>query len=388
MQYIDSIDFFGLLVVGALILAWLTARLSQRSPADHAWFAYASAAAFCALAGASLAPDFRAAGLILSAAVLAVAWLARRSAWGIVAVFACLLALDISEQILADETANGSPVRALAPLGFSYLLFRWFDAWRAHHAANDSANRPALREVLMQSAALPALPAGPILMNGQFRVERRPFDLRRLFYRRALLLCALGFVKIALIAPALRHYFSDGLVYAPAFSLDFIRNAFSTGFYYYAKLFVDFSGYSDLAVGVCGLLGLRIRHNFAQPYFALTLRDFWRRWHITLAAFLRRHVYLPLGGNRRGHARNILLVFLLLGLWHGTTFAFALWGLMHGLYLIFEIRVITPWRLRGEALGFSPWFARALRAGQYVTTHCFVALSWLVFGASGGILDG
>ena len=244
-----------------------------------------------------------------------------------------------------------------------------------------------MRDILLQSAALPVLPAGPITLAGQYRVERRPLRLARPFYRRAPVSVRPGFRQDRPDRPGSAHYFSDGLVYAPAFSLDFIRNAFSTGFYYYAKLFVDFSGYSDLAVGVCGLCGLRIRHNFAQPYLALTLRDFWRRWHITLAAFLRRHVYIPLGGNQHRHARNILIVFLVLGLWHGATPAFALWGLLHGAYMLLEIRVITPWRLRGEAMLPDRWFVRTLRGVQYAATHCFVALSWLLFAASGGILD-
>ncbi|MCR9144758.1 MAG: hypothetical protein NXI24_21140 [bacterium] len=392
----DSLDFFSLLFASALLLSWLTGRLSRRSPADHPWFAYVSAAAFCGLLFATLPVESSGSpepfhnrwfSLALAGASLAIAYYFRKFSFGIAAVFGCLLALDIAEQLLAVRSVAGDPARMLAPLGFSYLLFRWFDAWRTHYTT-DSSKRATPREILLQTTALPILPAGPIVLAGQFRVERRPLGLDALFYRRALLFCALGFAKIGLLAPVLRQHFSSGLVFAPAFSLDFFHNALTTGFYFYARLFIDFSGYSDLAVGVCGLLGLRIRHNFARPYFALTLRDFWRRWHITLAAFLRRHVYLPLGGNRRNHARNLLIVFLLLGLWHGTTPAFALWGILHGAYLILEIRVITPWRLRGEALlPNHQCFARGLRILQYASTHCFVALSWLVFGASGGILD-
>ena len=106
---------------------------------------------------------------------------------------------------------------------------------------------------------------------------------------------------------------------------------------YALQIYFDFSGYSDMAIGLARMLNVRFPLNFASPYKAANIAEFWRRWHITLSRFLRDNVYIPLGGNRRGEARrnvNLMATMLLGGLWHGAAWNFVLWGGLHGLYLV------------------------------------------------------
>jgi alginate O-acetyltransferase complex protein AlgI len=108
---------------------------------------------------------------------------------------------------------------------------------------------------------------------------------------------------------------------------------------YSAQIFADFAGYSLIAIGIAKLFGYRLPDNFNQPYLAQSITDFWRRWHMSLSAWLKDYLYIPLGGNRRGRGRtyvNLLIVMGLGGLWHGAAWKFAVWGLWHGVLLAFE----------------------------------------------------
>lgn len=108
---------------------------------------------------------------------------------------------------------------------------------------------------------------------------------------------------------------------------------------YAIQIYFDFSGYSDMAIGLGKMLGFDFKENFRHPYAAISMQDFWRRWHISLSSWFRDYVYIPLGGNRRGNVRtyvNLCIVFFLCGLWHGAAENFILWGLYHGFFLTFE----------------------------------------------------
>jgi alginate O-acetyltransferase complex protein AlgI len=136
-----------------------------------------------------------------------------------------------------------------------------------------------------------------------------------------------------------------------------------------AQIYADFSGYSDMAIGLMLLLGYRLPANFNLPYRATSLRDFWQRWHISLSSWFQRYVYVPLGGSRSGGARtalNLLLVFLLSGFWHGAAWSFIVWGGIHGLALIVERA------LRGTQLRLPAGLA-------WLATMCVVAVAWAFF---------
>ena len=121
---------------------------------------------------------------------------------------------------------------------------------------------------------------------------------------------------------------------------------------YTFQLYFDFSGYSMLAQGCARVLGLELPQNFNTPYFSRSIKEFWRRWHMSLSAWLRDYVYIPLGGNRKGTARkyiNLLATFAVSGLWHGTGLTFLIWGLLHGLYQVAGA-VLEPVRAKAHAL--------------------------------------
>jgi len=151
---------------------------------------------------------------------------------------------------------------------------------------------------------------------------------------------------------------------------------------YAVQIYCDFSGYSDMAIGAARMMGFRFAENFQMPYSATNITEFWRRWHISLSSWFRDYVYIPLGGSRKGVHRtylNLLLTMLLCGLWHGASWNFVLWGLVHGLALAGH-RLWTTWRRRADRritgnVGFlGELFSRCLTLG-------LVLVGWILFRA-------
>lgn len=154
-------------------------------------------------------------------------------------------------------------------------------------------------------------------------------------------------------------------------------------FFYSIQLYCDFSAYSDMAIGLMNLLGFDVPENFKSPYFATSIRDFWGRWHISLSSFLRDYIYIPLGGSRKGTVRkyvNILITFLVSGLWHGTGFTFLVWGALHGIYQIVG-DITRP--VRDKLWQLAHLSQEGLFAKVWKTTITFllVTVAWLVFRA-------
>lgn len=142
-------------------------------------------------------------------------------------------------------------------------------------------------------------------------------------------------------------------------------------FFYSIQIYCDFSGYSDLAIGMAQLLGIRTRENFSYPYFSRSIKEFWTRWHISLSSWLRDYVYIPLGGNRKGKLRKLLntfATFLVSGIWHGSTINFVLWGAIHGLWNMISVPKKEDASLWKQLL-------------QMVVTFCGVTFAWLFFRA-------
>src|ERR1035438_6115237 len=146
-------------------------------------------------------------------------------------------------------------------------------------------------------------------------------------------------------------------------------------------IYFDFSGYSDMAIGLARLFGIRLPLNFNSPYKAANLADFWRRWHMTLSRFLRDYLYIPLGGNRRGEWRrylNLILTMVLGGLWHGAAWTFVLWGLFHGTGLAIQHGWQAWWSK--QRLGRPTWWPTGLSTwGGRGWTLLFVMIGWVLF---------
>ncbi len=147
---------------------------------------------------------------------------------------------------------------------------------------------------------------------------------------------------------------------------------------YTFQLYFDFSGYSDMAIGISLMFGIFLPLNFNSPYKATSIIDFWRRWHMTLSQFLRDYLYIPLGGNRRGRVLryvNLMITMLLGGLWHGAAWTFVVWGALHGLYLC----VNHAWSNYGPSA--SPRFAPLAKFAAFVLTFLAVVVAWVFFRA-------
>ena len=226
------------------------------------------------------------------------------------------------------------------PLGISFITFQKIaylvDVWRGHPKAA-SFGRFAFFVLFF-----PQLIAGPIVLfrNLDRQVGRGPRTEAR--YRSmvyfGVTLFAIGLFKKVVIADSL-GYFADtvfGFAAQPDSALS-PDDAWLGALAYSLQLYFDFSAYSDMAIGLGAMFGFRLPTNFNSPYQATTIIDFWRRWHMTLSAFFREYVYIPLGGNRRGVAWQAVfvgVVFLLTGLWHGAGWTFVIWGGIHGLLVL------------------------------------------------------
>ena len=222
-------------------------------------------------------------------------------------------------------------------------------------------------------AFFPHLIAGPIVRPREIMPQLLATDLaapRAAHIAEGLTIFLLGMAKKVVLADTFGHFADTGFTAAAhGASLSFFE-AWYAAASYALQIYFDFSGYSDMAIGLARMLNVRFPLNFASPYQATDIAEFWRRWHITLSRFLRDHVYIPLGGNRRGEVRrivNLMVTMLLGGLWHGAAWNFVLWGGLHGSYLLVQRRF--PWQL-------PPLVGRAL-------TLLAVVVAWVPFRANG-----
>jgi alginate O-acetyltransferase complex protein AlgI len=228
----------------------------------------------------------------------------------------------------------------------------------------------------------PHLIAGPVLHHK----EMMPQFARQATYcinwdhvATGLMLFTLGLCKKTLWADPLAAY-SDGIFGGVAMGMTpTIYEAWAGALTYTLQIYFDFSGYTDMALGIALMFGIRLPINFDSPYKATSIIDFWRCWHMTLSRFLRDYLYIPLGGNRHGKFRRYLNLFttmLLGGLWHGAGWTFIVWGALHGLYLTLN----HLWReLLPERRWLPVWLGN-LSAG--LITFIAVVASWVVFRAS------
>jgi D-alanyl-lipoteichoic acid acyltransferase DltB (MBOAT superfamily) len=218
--------------------------------------------------------------------------------------------------------------------------------------------------------------AGPIVRASEFlpQLHERPRP-REIDASRAFKLIVFGMAKKVVVADNLARWIVDP-VFANPEGYSAIENLVAV-YAYAVQIYADFSGYTDIAIGLALLLGLRFPQNFDAPYRSTSLQDFWRRWHMTLSRWLRDYLYIPLGGNRGGEGRtylNLALVMLLGGLWHGADWRFVVWGGIHGLGLAVE----RLWRTtRGEDAA-----GAASRVGGWLVTFHVVCFAWIFFRAA------
>ena len=220
-------------------------------------------------------------------------------------------------------------------------------------------------------AFFPHLIAGPIVRASELLPQlESPRDPRRVDTSRAFVLILSGLFLKVVIANHLATHIVDEVFAAPNShsSLEVLVAIYG----YAVQIFADFCGYTNIAIGIALLLGFVFPQNFDSPYAAVSLQDFWRRWHMTLSRWLRDYLYIPLGGNRKGRIatyRNLMLTMLLGGLWHGAAWTFVIWGGIHGVGLCVE-----------RALGWRPASRRAQWFGRILTFQ-IVCFAWIFFRA-------
>lgn len=222
----------------------------------------------------------------------------------------------------------------------------------------------------------PQLVAGPIVRASEFIPQLyMKYHLEKREFSHALFLICKGLVKKIIISDFISVNFVDRVFDTPSIYSGFENLMAIYG--YGLQIYCDFSGYTDIAIGIGLVLGFRLPLNFNSPYKAVGLSDFWKRWHISLSRWLKDYLYVPLGGNRKGRFRtnfNLMITMLLGGLWHGADLRFLIWGFLHGMGLIFE-RISR--RIFGERLLLS-------RAGRFliiILTFNFVSFCWIFFRA-------
>ncbi len=260
------------------------------------------------------------------------------------------------------------------PVGISFFTFMAIsyvvDAYRGDFQPT------TLEKFAVYLSFFPHLVAGPIVRPGELIPQiDTPRNPRRVDTSRAFYLIATGLFKKVVIANYLASSIVDQVFAAPGqhSSLEILIAIYA----YAVQIYADFSGYTDIAIGIALLLGFSFPQNFDSPYAAVSVQDFWRRWHMTLSRWLRDYVYIPLGGNRHGTVltyRNLMLTMLIGGLWHGAAWTFVVWGGLHGVALAGE----RWWHERRggapapRATGWPLWRARIL-------TFHFVCFAWIFF---------
>jgi alginate O-acetyltransferase complex protein AlgI len=252
----------------------------------------------------------------------------------------------------------------LLPVGISFYVFMsisyTLDVYR-----NELRAQRSFPDFLVYIANFHHLVAGPIIRYGHIahEITSRRFRLGD-FSSGASRFCIGLFKKVCIanVAGELATQFLDG---DPEMAT--LAGAWFGLLMFTLQIYFDFSGYSDMAIGLGRMFGFHYRENFDHPYIARSITDFWRRWHISLSSFFRDYVYIPLGGNRHHQVRNILVVWALTGIWHGASWNFVLWGLYFAVLLLVEKRVL------GSVLPRLPRFF------QHAYAMFFIILGWAIF---------
>lgn len=278
-------------------------------------------------------------------------------------------------------------VKGWMPFGISFYSFRFiaylYDCYQGKEAEQE------IFSFSLFAFAFPVLSQGPILRYSEMReeIKNRAFSYEA--FSHGLFRFTFGLWKKLALADAL------GALSVEVLSLDSLKNAsmlqssspsfsflavFLSGISYMLQIFLDFSAYTDMAIGIGEICGFTLPENFQAPYSARSIRDFWRRWHISLSMFFRDYVYIPLGGNRVPfplQVRNLFLIWVLTGIWHGSTANFILWGLYFFVFILLELCCKKLWKRIHKSEGGN--FSFVLRCLQHVYTLVVLYFSWILF---------
>ncbi len=307
-------------------------------------------------------------------------------ALGVIADIGCLCYFKYTDFLLQNlNLVFGAeiPLRNIAlPIGISFFTFQEISYIADAYKEGKCQKNPF--KVLLYVSLFPQLIAGPIVKYGD--VEKELSNRGFSFDEAAEGVCrfVFGLSKKLLIANTM------GLMVDNIFAFENmnILSAWLCALGYSIQLYFDFSGYSDMAIGLGRIFGFHFNENFNYPYTAESIKDFWNRWHISLSSWFRDYVYIPLGGNRKGKFRtnlNLALIFLLTGIWHGASWNFVLWGVWHGFFRILEnlgiIRIKNKiaahiYTLVCAAVGFMIFRAEDMGQAAYMVKNMFLGFNF------------
>ncbi len=300
---------------------------------------------------------------------------------GVLATFkyADFFILSLSELLESmGVRAHMSTLSIILPVGISFYTFQTLSYTIDVYRRQIPASRSFIDFALFVSF-FPQLVAGPIVKAREFLPQLetiKRFDWNRI--DSGVVLFLFGLTKKLLIADNLATLvdpvFADPTRYGS-------RDLWLAMFAYGGQIYCDFSGYTDMAIAVARMMGFDFSPNFASPYLAVSLTDFWRRWHISLSTWLRDYLYIPLGGSRFGRlltARNLMITMLLGGLWHGASWTFVVWGAIHGAVLVLTKGLLTG--REGASTSFGAILQpRLKRLAGWATTLLVVHIAWVFF---------
>jgi D-alanyl-lipoteichoic acid acyltransferase DltB (MBOAT superfamily) len=282
------------------------------------------------------------------------------------------------DNLLGGSELGYNDVNIILPLAISFFTFQQITFLVGVYRGEFEESN-ILRYALFVSF-FPQLIAGPIVhyreMLPQY-LKRSCFDIRAKHIAVGSTIFIVGLFKKVVVADGVALYANPVFEAANIGTPITFFEAWGGALAYTLQLYFDFSGYSDMAVGLAYSFGLRLALNFYSPYRSSSIIEFWRRWHITLSRFLRDYLYIPLGGNRKGsfnRYRNLLITMFLGGLWHGAGWTFVAWGLLHGFYLI----VNYSWRYVRKSFAPGPGNS-STRLAAWALTFLAVVTSWVLF---------
>lgn len=276
--------------------------------------------------------------------------------------------LGFFSDVINSLFKTGLPVReVLLPLGISYYTFSQIAFLTDGYREPDT--KYSLFDYALFVTFFPKISVGPIALAKDMIPQFNDTERKKVNYENiagGILIFATGLAKKVLLADNLAPYADWGFSHINDLGT---TNALIVSLAYMMQIYFDFSGYCDMAKAICLMLNIDLPDNFLSPYRAVSVSDFWKRWHMTLTNFFTRYVYIPLGGNRKGKVRtyiNMFIIFFLSGLWHGAAYTFIVWGLIHGVGISLS-------KLLKNIMEKLPKFIRC--AGTFI----FVDITWIFF---------
>ncbi|MBE5859741.1 MAG: MBOAT family protein [Butyrivibrio sp.] len=289
----------------------------------------------------------------------------------------CILSLCVykyASKMVPGDGVFGPFSKIVIPIGFSYYIFQSI-GFLVETYKEKFKEFPKLSEFLLYQIFFAKFLSGPIERMERFQTSLKKISEIRFLDEERLSLSfsyiIYGYFMKLMIADRLASYTPFFLEHPSTHeSWSLVVGSLM----YTVQIYADFAGYSSIALGIASLFGIKLTQNFRAPYLAESMSDFWRRWHISLSSWLKDHIYIPLGGNRKGSFRkylNTFIVFVVCGLWHGNGMNFLVWGMMHGIFSVVDVML--------DKTGI--WKNKVCAVIRRILVFCSVSFAWIFFGS-------